>query len=126
MIATKTKNRPHAGLKLTAAATSVALALAQADPFATIMQGRAEALQRLEAVLAKGETSITELRAILSLLEGFSARLLEDAIGCLAHLLRSGQGSYDQILRGVVGELKNPQHPYQSGRAKPKAYLSLA
>jgi hypothetical protein len=121
-----TKTRPHAGLKLTAAANSVALALAHADPFATIMQGRAEALQRLEMMLAEGEASIAELRAVLPLLEGFSARLLEDAIGCLAHQLRGGQGSYDQILRGVVGELKNPQHPYQSGRAKPKAYLPLA
>jgi len=126
MIATKTKTRPHAGLELTAAANSVALALAHADPFATIMQGRAEALQRLEMMLVEGEASIAELRAILPLLEGFSARLLEDAIGCLAHQLRGGQGSYDQILRGVVGELKNPQHPYQSGRAKPKAYLPLA
>jgi hypothetical protein len=59
-IATKTSSR--ARLKLAAASAGTALALAQADPFAIIMQGRAEALRRLEAVLAKGKTSIAELQ----------------------------------------------------------------
>jgi hypothetical protein len=121
-----TKTRSHARLKLAAATAGTALALAQADPFGIIMQGRAEALRRLEAVLSKGETSIAELRAVLPLLEGFAMRLLEDAIGCLAHQLNGGQGSYGQILRGVVGELKNPQWPYQPGRSKAKSYPPLA
>jgi hypothetical protein len=123
-IATKTRSR--ARLKLTAAATSVALALAQADPFATIMQGRAEALKRLEAVLAKGETSIAELRAVLPLLEGFAMRLLEDAIGCACHVAGGGHGNVFSILQGVVEELKNPSRPYQPGRSKPKSYPPLA
>ena len=124
MIATKT--RPHARLKLAAAAAGTALALAQADPFAIIMQGRAETLRRLEAVLAKGTTSIAELQAILPLLEGFAKRLLEDAIGCACHVARGGHGNVFSILQGVVEELKNPSRPYQPGRSKPKSYPPLA
>jgi hypothetical protein len=121
-----TKTHTHAGLKLAAAATGVALALAQADPFGIIMQGRAEALRRLEAVLAKGEASIAELQAILPLLEGFVMRLLEDAIECGYHVAGGGHGDVFSILQAVVEELKNPRHPYQPGRSKPKSYPPLA
>ena len=78
----------------TAKRTSHRKLLALAD--ATLALQRAEALQRIEAIITLGETSIGELQAILPLLDGHRRGLLEDVIGAIA---TPGCRSWSTMLR---------------------------
>lgn len=122
----------NARLKLAAADTGMALAQnQQKSPKQTlvgVMQCRAEALQRLDTIIAKGEVSVVELRAILSLLEGFAFRLLEDAVGFALHEYRGGGQDFSgtfSTLRRVARELRDPLTQYQPGRRAPVPYRAL-
>ncbi len=115
-IITKTRPRATARRRKLLAIADAALALNN------VTQQRREALARLEAIIAKGQTSPAELRAILPLLEGHARGLLEDVIGALS----CGSSVWSDMLRYLPRELRRPTTQYQPGLAAPVPYPPLA
>lgn len=119
-MSTVTKTRANARLKLAGSVAAASLAFTQEQVPAHVMRGRAEALRLLEQIIADRQASVDQLEAILTHLEGFAGRLMEDCIGCLAM-----GGNWGSTLLLVVDDLRSPSHQYQPGRAKPVPYQPL-
>jgi len=111
----KTRSRTAANQRKRLAEADAALALAN------VTQQRREALARIEAIIAKGESSIAELSAILPLLEGHARGLLEDVIGAAS----CGSPAWSDMLRFLPGELRCPTTQYQPGLEAPVPYQRL-
>jgi hypothetical protein len=83
---------------------------------------RAEALSRIEALLAKGSATFDELEAIVPLLEGHARGLLEDVIGAKS----CGSQAWGEMLAYLPRELRKPSVQYQPGLGRPVPYPHLA
>jgi len=114
--AIKSRSRATANQRKRLAEADAALALTN------VTQQRREALARIEATIAKGETSIAELSAILPLLEGHARGLLEDVIGAAS----CGSPAWSDMLRYLPRELRNPTTQYQPGLEPAVPYQRLA
>ncbi len=102
----ETKPTPRTKSKTEAARTRRRLAAALAE--AQLALARHDALAMIEAIFARGETSLAELEALMAMLPpGTDAfRLAEDAAGCARHILRGGGGNVFATLTHVAGVLR--------------------
>ena len=109
--------------KATSKRKAKALAIADASlALNRLALDRAEALLRIEALLAKGSATFDELEAIVPLLEGHARGLLEDVIGAKS----CGSSAWGEMLAYIPKELRNPHTQYQPGLAAPVPYPHLA